>query len=171
MREEKLKSSIEAALYMTNEPVSAEELSKMFKSDVNFIKEIIDELKKEFEEAHHGVFLLETEKGYQIRVKPEHAHSVRRLTPYKDLGRGLLRVLALVAYKQPITQSEIVKVIGNRAYEYIKRLEEKGLIKTVKHSRTKALLVTKGFAEYFGLEKPEDIKKFFEQVSKEEQNQ
>jgi segregation and condensation protein B len=111
---------------------------------------------------------LETSIGYQIRVKPELVSAVSNLTPYRDLGKGLLRVLALVAYKQPITQSEIVKVIGNRTYEYVKRLEERGLIKTMKHSRTKALVATKEFANYFGLENPEDAKKFFEDMEKEE---
>jgi segregation and condensation protein B len=168
MKSEKLKSAIEAALYMCNDPISVEDLTKMFKADINEVKAILDEIKKEFEEEHHGVHLIETATGYQIRVKPHLAPMVRNLTPYQDLGRGLLRVLALVAYKQPITQSEVVKVIGNRAYDYVKRLEEKGLIKTVKHSRTKALIATKEFANYFGLENPEDIKKFFKEMVKEE---
>lgn len=168
MRSEKLKSAIEAALYMSNDPISAEELAKMFKSEVVEVKEILDELKKEFEGAHHGIHLIETATGYHIRVKPELAPLVRNLTPYQDLGRGLLRVLAMVAYKQPITQSEVVKVMGNRTYEYVKRLEERGLINTVKHSRTKALIATKEFANYFGLENPEDIKKFFKDMVKEE---
>ena len=168
MKSEKLKSAIEAALYMSNDPISTENLAKMFKADVNEVKMVLDELKKEFEGEHHGVHLIETVTGYHIRVKPHLAPLVRNLTPYQDLGRGLLRVLALVAYKQPITQSEVVKVIGNRAYDYVKRLEEKGLIKTVKHSRTKALIATKEFANYFGLENPEDIKKFFKEMVKEE---
>ncbi len=168
MRGERLKSSVEAALFMANKPVSIERLSKMFKTEPEKIKELIEEFKREFEKPEHGVHVIETSKGYQIRVKPEFASSVRRLTPYRDLGRGLLRVLALVAYKQPITQAEIVKVIGNRTYEYVKRLEERGLIKTMKHSRTKALIATKEFANYFGLENPEDAKKFFEDVNKED---
>jgi len=168
MREEKLKSVIEAALYMSNEPISINQLSKMFKTEPEKIKEIIEEFKGELESSERGIYLIETSTGYQIRVKPQFAPLVRKLTPYKDLGRGLLRVLALVAYKQPITQAEIVKVIGNRTYEYVKRLEERGLIKTIKHSRTKALVPTKEFANYFGLEKPEDIKKFFEEMKEGE---
>jgi segregation and condensation protein B len=168
MKSEKLKSAVEAALYMSNDPITAESLAKMFKADPNEVKAILEELKAELEGEHHGIHLLETATGYHIRVKPHLAPVVRNLTPYQDLGRGLLRVLALVAYKQPITQSEVVKVIGNRAYDYVKRLEEKGLIKTVKSSRTKALVATKEFANYFGLENPEDIKKFFKDMVKEE---
>jgi segregation and condensation protein B len=162
-----LRSLIEAALYMSNEPVSVEQMSKMFKADKEKIKEAVDELKKEMEDSGHGIYVLETTQGFQIRVKPQYAKSVRKLTPYKDLGRGLLRVLALVAYKQPITQAEIVKVIGNRTYEYVKVLTERGLIKAIKQSRTKALVPTKEFANYFGLENPEDVKKFFEDMEVE----
>jgi segregation and condensation protein B len=129
---------------------------------------VIEGFRTEFQKDEHGIHILETSIGYQIRVKPELVSTVSNLTPYRDLGKGLLRVLALVAYKQPITQSEIVKVIGNRTYEYVKRLEERGLIKTMKHSRTKALVATKEFANYFGLENPEDAKKFFEDMEKEE---
>jgi segregation and condensation protein B len=168
MRGEKLKSSVEAALFMANKPVSIEKLSKMFKTDAEKIKEIIEEFKREFNKSEHGVHVIETPQGYQIRVKPELAGHVKKLTPYRDLGRGLLRVLALVAYKQPITQAEIVKVIGNRTYEYVRRLEDRGLIKTMKHSRTKALVATKEFANYFGLENPEDAKKFFEDINKDD---
>ena len=55
-------------------------------------------------------------------------------------------------------------MIGNRTYEYVKQLEQRGLIRTVKTGRTKALVATKEFASYFGLESEEDIKKFFDQM-------
>jgi segregation and condensation protein B len=169
MVSEKLKSAVEAALFMANEPVSIGKLSKMLKRSPDKIREVIEEFKTEFEKSEHGVHIIETKQGYLLRVKPEFASSVRRLTPYRDLGRGLLRVLALVAYKQPITQAQIVKVIGNRTYEYVRKLEERGLIRTMKHSRTKALIPTKEFANYFGLESPEEIKKFFEEMTKKEE--
>ncbi len=156
------KALLEAALFMSNEPLSLQELKKIIKADEETIKKLLDELKNSYANEDRGVFLLETSQGFQLKVKPEFAPAVRHLTPYQDLGRGQLRVLALVSYKQPITQSEIVKVMGNRTYEYVKALVERGLINAVKHGRTKALVATKEFAEYFGLEKPEDAKKFLE---------
>ena len=167
MRLEKLRPSLEAALFMSNEPLSLEQLAKLTGRGEDEIKTALDEMKKELENNDKGVHILETGAGYVMKVKPEFTNLVRSLSPYQDLSRGLLRVLALVAYKQPITQSQIVKVIGNRAYVYVKDLENRGLIKTVKQSRTKALIATKEFAEYFGLEKPEDFKKFFEESMKE----
>ena len=91
------------------------------------------------------------------------------MTPYQDLSRGLLKVLAIVAYKQPVTQSDIVKVIGNRTYDYVKTLTQKGLIKSIKHGRTKALVPTKEFANYFGVENIEDLKSLFKEMNKNEE--
>lgn len=163
------KALLEAALFMANKPLSLQELKKIIKADESAVKLLLEELKISCSREDRGLFLLEISQGYQLKVKPEFAGSVRHLTPYQDLGRGLLRVLALVAYKQPITQSEIVKVIGNRTYEYVRALVERGLVNTVKHGRTKALIATKEFAEYFGLEKPEDAKKFLEPYLQEKE--
>ncbi len=158
------KALIESALFMANEPLSLKELAQIA-GDEKEAKAAIEEIKKELAKEERGLVLIESREGCQLRVKPEYAPQVRHLTPYHDLSRGLLRVLALVAYKQPITQSEIVKVIGNRAYDYVKNLEGRGLIRAVKQGRTKALIATKEFASYFGLEKPEDAKKFFEKIN------
>jgi len=159
-----LKPMVEAALFMTNDIISTYRLSRMFKVSPNIIQNVIDKIKQEYDDPNHGIYVFETSEGYQMKVKPNYVNKVRTLTPYKDLSRGLLKVLALVAYKQPITQSQIVKVIGNRAYAYIKKLEQKGLIKTAKSGRSKALIATKEFANYFGLESTEDFKKFFEEM-------
>jgi len=163
-----IKPSVEAALFMSNDMISTYKISRMFKLSPSIIQKAIDIIKAEYENSDHGVHVFETSEGYQMKVKPEYVSKVRTLTPYKDLNKGLLRVLALVAYKQPMTQSDVVKVIGNRAYDYIKKLQQKGLIKTEKRGRTKALIATKEFANYFGLEKTEDFKKFFNEMIENE---
>ena len=164
-----LKPQIEAALFMTSDIISTYRLSRMFKVSPNIVQRVIDKIKEGYEDTNHGVHIFETSEGYQMKVKPEYVNQVRGLTPYKDLNKGLLRVLALVAYKQPITQSQVVKVIGNRAYSYVKKLQQKGLVRTEKLGRTKALIATKEFANYFGLESPEDFKKFFNEMIKNEE--
>jgi segregation and condensation protein B len=58
--------------------------------------------------------------------------------------------LGIVALQQPILQSEVVKIQGNKAYNYIKYLEKKKLIKTEKAGRTRLIKTTKEFERYFG---------------------
>ena len=95
--------------------------------------------------------------GLRLTVKPEYIDKVSKLTRHADMSRGLLRVLSVITRYEPVTQSDLVKVLGNRVYEYIKELEERGFVKTEKHSRTKKISTTKLFEEYFGAKK-EDIK-------------
>ena len=159
---------IEAALFMSNRPVSLQQLCKILGMSEFDVADLVKAYRESLDAEDHGIRILETATGFQIRVKPEYAPSVRTLTPYHDLSRGLLRVLALVAYKQPITQSDIVKIIGNRTYEYVKDLTGRGLIRAEKSGRTRALITTKEFAEYFGLESPEEARKLFEKLDKEE---
>jgi segregation and condensation protein B len=163
--EDELKAKIDAALFMSSEPISLRQLAKIVGRRSELVARAIQEFKDTLDVSHRGVYLLENSQGYQLKVKPEFVSIVRPLTPYQDLSRGLLRVLALIAYKQPITQSEVVKVIGNRAYAYVKKLETRGLIGTIKQGRTKALVATKEFANYFGLEDVNDLRKFFEDMA------
>jgi len=100
--------------------------------------------------------------GYKLIVKTEYMSNVSTLTPHSDMSRGLLRVLSVIAYHEPIKQADIVKVIGNRTYEYVKELHEKGLIKIEKKSRTRILTTTPKFEEYFGTKK-EELKKVMEE--------
>ncbi len=156
------KALLEAAFFMSNKLLSLKDITEILGVSEKEAKKLVSELRAELEREGRGVYIIEAKDGYRMHVKPEYSQHVRHLTPYHDMGKGLLRVLALVAYKQPITQSEIVKVIGNRTYEYVKELESRGLIRTIKHKRTKALVATKEFAEYFGIENPQDVKRFFE---------
>ena len=69
----------------------------------------------------------------------------------KEIEAPLIRTLAIIAYKQPIKQSVLVEIRGNKSYDHVKELEERGLINAEKFSRTKLLTTTRGFADYFGI--------------------
>ncbi len=142
---------LEATLFITSKPLSVEEISKITGSKKEVVEELIEELKKKYSSDEHGIMISEL-GGYKMSVKPEFVTKVRRLTPHSDLSRGLLKVLSIIAYYQPIKQSDIVKVIGNRTYSYTKELEKRGLISSKKISRTKIFSTTKLFEEYFGVD-------------------
>jgi segregation and condensation protein B len=154
------KALLEAILFTTEKPLSAEEIAKVMKIKKESVEKMLLEIKDKYNTEEHGFTLTET-GGYKLSVKGDYASKVSHLTPHADLSRGLLRVLSIIAYHEPINQSEIVKVVGNRTYEYVKDLESRGLIKSEKKSRTKILSTTQRFEEYFGAKK-ESIKKLAE---------
>jgi segregation and condensation protein B len=153
---------VEAALFISSSPISLQTISKICKTDEEIIKRILEELKKEYEKEDHGIELVETPQGYEIRVKPIYRNFVKNLAPFSDLSEGLLRALSIILIKQPITQAEVVKYQGNKAYGYIKELEKRGLIKTKPHKNTKIIFVTPELEKYFGMSLDE-IKRVLEE--------
>ena len=161
------KALVEAALFISAKPLSAKDLANIINSSEEEVIKLVQQLEKDLASEERGVHIIRMGDKFKMYVKPEYIKFVRHLTPYSDMKKAHLRVLALVAYKQKITQAEIVKIIGNRTYEYVRELEQRGLIKSLKQGRTKVLVPTKVFAEYFGLKSPEEVKKFFEGVMNE----
>ncbi len=160
---------LEAILFTTNDPLSIEKLSKHVRSNKERVDEMLKALAERYSKEDSGLTLSGI-GGYRLIVKPEFLENVADLTPHADLSRGLLRVLAIIAYHEPIKQSDIVKVIGNRTYEYVKELEHRGLVKVEKKSRTKMIATTPQFEEYFG-KKKEELKKEFTENKDEKQDE
>jgi len=143
------KNVIEAALFMTNRPLKLKELSRITGvNSLGYVREVIEELKSEYRER--GIDIMEFPDGWMMHVKQNLLNKVKHLTPYSDLAEGHKRTLAIIAYKEPIKQSDLIKIQGNKVYNYLKLLEKKGLIKSEKAGRTKTLLLTSEFERYFG---------------------
>lgn len=148
---------LEAILFTTTDPLTLNELQKALHARKNELEALLKALNEKYSRPDSGLRISDV-GGYKLVAKPEFAESVAPFTPHADLSRGLLRVLSIVAYHEPIKQSDIVKVVGNRTYEYVKHLEELGFVKIEKKARTKLLSTTPRFAEYFGA-KAEEIRK------------
>jgi len=152
------KALLEAALFVSDKPLTLERLSKIIGiGSEKEVKELLIRLQTDFKTEDRGVELIETPEGYELRVKQEYRERVARLAPFADLSDGMMRTLAIIAAKQPIKQSIIVKYQGNKSYGYIDSLEKKGLIKTEKYGRTKLITTSTDFEKYFG-KSAEDIR-------------
>lgn len=161
---EETKPLVQAALFISSEPLELEKLEEITGSGRKEVRQSLEEIRNDFQRDDQGVELFKSPKGYEFRVKPKYLDEVSHLTPYSDLSRGPLKVLALVAFRGPIKQSTIVKIIGNRAYSYIKDLENRKLIKSEKHKRTKKLEITQEFRDYFGIEEKDELEGRLEKI-------
>ena len=159
INEQKL-ALLEAILFTTTHPLSLEELQKLVRGRMDELRKLLEELDKRYASPAHGIRLSDI-GGYKLIVKNDYMQSVADLTPHADMSRGLLRVLSVIAYHQPIKQSDIVKVIGNRTYEYVHELVERGFVTVEKKARTRILSTTPRFEEYFETKK-EELKKLKE---------
>ncbi len=146
------KEIVEAALFISSDPIPMDRLSKISGiHSLGHLKEILEELQKDYSER--GINIIKTSDGWMMNVRQDILPAVSHLTPYSDLAEGQKRTLALVAYKEPVKQADIIKIQGNKAYSYIKDLVRRGLIKSEKVGHTKILSLTQEFERYFGEEK------------------
>ncbi len=161
--EDKPKKLVEASLFLSQNPISAKSLAQITGVGEKEVEKLVEELKSEY--ANRGIEITQTPLGWQIHVKTELIGKVSHLAPYSDLSEGVLKTLALVVYKHPATQSYLVKMQGNKVYNYIKKLEARGMIKTQKKGRTKEVFVTQEFENYFGTTLDEIKKRVGEQIT------
>ena len=160
---EKHMALVEAILFTAPKPMHLDELSKLSKLDEEKLKQIITLLKTRYQDPKHGIMLSDM-GGYRLMVKHEYLERVATFTK-SDMSKGLLRVLSIIAYHEPVKQSDIVKIIGNRTYEYVKQLEKSGFIKFERKGKTKLLSTTPHFESYFSINK-EQLKKALADIEK-----
>lgn len=159
---------IEAALFMSSEPLSIEKIGKIVGvNSLGYLRETLGLIEEDFTER--GFHLFENSEGWTFQVDSKLLKKVAKLTPYSDLPEGEKRALALVAYKEPIVQSELIKLQGNKAYVYVKNLKKKGLIKTEKQGRSRLLILTQEFERYFGQNKEVIREKLIAKFNRQEQ--
>jgi len=160
-----VKALVEASLFVSDKPLSVERICKILNLGREEVEKALQALREEMDKEDRGIELVETPEGFELRVKQEYREKIVKFAPLSDLSDGMVRTLAIVVVKQPIKQSTIVKIQGNKAYDYIKKLEKKGLIKAEKAGRTKILTTTPEFERYFG-KSVEEIKRFLEEEMK-----
>lgn len=164
MEKEKLKRVVEALLFITDSPLSSRKLKEITKEPVETLKEVINELKVELEERGSAVFITEVAGGSQMATKPEYGEWSKKL--YLDkityrLSRSAMETLAIIAYKQPVTRSEIEEIRGVDAAGVLENLLEKKLVRICgrKEAPGKPILygTTSEFLKYFGLKNIAEI--------------
>lgn len=157
------KRLIEAALFMASKPLDLDELAKIAGiSSLGYVKDLLEKLKKDYE--GRGVRVVNSSQGWEFQVRQELLPKVAYLTPYSDISEGSKRSLALIASREPLKQSELISIQGNKAYSYVKELEKRELVKSEKHGRSRILTLTQEFERYFGEEKGK-IKKMLQEAT------
>lgn len=154
-----LRAILEAIIYITDEPLTAEQMAVALREPRDRIKALLEELAEEFARPEHGLSIQEIAGGYKMATKAEHHEAVRsfvrNLKPALKLSLPALETLAVIAYKQPITAPEIMDVRGVQGASVLKTLLDRKLIATAgrKNVIGKPILykTTREFLVQFGL--------------------
>ncbi len=154
-----LKAILEAIVYVTDEPLSAQQMAAALERPIDVVKRLLDELVEEFAAPGHGLSIREVAGGYKMATKAEHHEAVRafvkKLTPPLKLSLAALETLAVIAYKQPVTTPEIMEIRGVQGASVLQTLLDRKLIAEAGRKSVvgKPILykTTKEFLVQFGL--------------------
>lgn len=154
-----LQATLEAIVYVTDEPVTAQQIAQALELPAAKVTELLEKLAAEYGEANHGVSIRNVAGGYKMATKPECHEGVRRFVraqkPPLKLSMAALETLAMVAYKQPITSPEILEIRGVQGAGVLKTLLDKKLITTAGRKnvvgRPMMYKTTREFLIQFGL--------------------
>lgn len=146
--EEENAKKIEAALFVSGKFLTIQELMSV--TDINpiILKKILSDLQDKYQGS--GICLVKKENSWKMDVAESYTWMVNRLaTGSSEFTNAEQETLAIIAYKQPIKQSVIIKIRGNKAYDHVKKFVQLNLINKKRTGHTSELTITEQFHEYF----------------------
>ena len=141
---------LEATLFGAGKSLSQTDLVEQFDSKESTIRMALLELKENIASREGcALQLTEINRYWVLEVKPELSDFIPRIAR-TEIPKRLLRAAALIAYHQPMQQSQLVEMLGQVTYEHVGDLRELGLIDKRRDGNTRRLTTTRRFSEYFG---------------------
>ncbi|MBS3107515.1 SMC-Scp complex subunit ScpB [Candidatus Woesearchaeota archaeon] len=155
------KNQVEAILFTTGRFMTLEEIGQVCgMGSPGFVKEVISELKKDYSIRESSLELQEHEGKWKLALRRNYVYVTSKLLDDSELDRPTQESLAVIAYKNPILQCDLIKIRGNKAYDHIHYLIENGFVISEKYGRTRILKLTQKFFDYFDVAESELTKQF-----------
>ena len=159
-----MKSALETMMFMWGEPLEVKDAAEVLEADKKEVRELFRELMDEYEQEGRGIRIREVDDAFGFVTFVENDLFVKKLcTPVRvrRLSQAALEVLAIIAYRQPVTRSEIDSIRGIKSERFIDGLIDKGLIEIRGRSegvgRPLIYATTKEFLKKFGFTSLKDL--------------
>ena len=145
------KNKIEAILFTTGRFLTIDEVGRLAGiGSVGFIKQVLDELKESYSKRETALEIINDEKSrWKLNIRKEYLYITEKLLSDAELDKPTQETLAIIAYRQPAIQSDVINYRGNKAYDHVKKLKEEGFVISERFGRTKLLKLTQKFFDYF----------------------
>lgn len=156
-----IKHKIEAILFTTGRFMDIEEISKLIGiGSVGIVKESLSNLIEDYKSKATSLEIMEDNNKFKLNIKKEFNYLTTSLLKDSEFDNQTTKTLAIIAYKNPVLQSEIIDIRGNKAYDHIKLLRDNGFINSEKKGRTRLIKLTPKFFDYFDVVENELRSKF-----------
>src|SRR3989344_3221082 len=155
---------IEAVLFAVGREMTAEEVCRLCQIEESKADSLLVELHASYEHDSGSALTLQHKgKFWKFTVKDNYLPLVTTLVNHTDLDKSVMETLAVIAWRYPIIQSDLVKIRHNKAYDHLKMLEEREFVSKEKYGRTYRIKLTPKFFDYFDLPS-QDAKEAFKKV-------
>jgi len=144
---------IEASLYAAGSPLTIEEISTKLELPKKEVEDLLNELAFDYLERTTSLIIAQIGDRFQMQIRPEYTEKVSKFAKGGAIAEKYLRTLTVIALKQPILKSTVIKLRGTGAYEHIKYLIDNDFVNAVKKGRSHELTTTDKYADMFGLPK------------------
>ncbi len=155
---------VEALLFSAARYIDVSELSRLSGIDEAGVNVCIDDLKKKYDSEESALALIQDGSSWKMSVKENFAHLMQKVVNLTEFERPLMETLAVIAWKYPALQADIIRIRHNKAYDHLKELEERGFITRTKHGRTNKITLTQKFFEYFDLPSRKQAQEVFRNI-------
>ncbi len=158
--------TLEAVFFVSGRFLNMPDLISL--SDINpiMIKELIGKLREKYDKDNSALEIIEKAGRWKMDVKPEYTHIINKLaTGSAEFSKAEQETLAIIAFKQPIKQSVIIKIRGNKAYDHVKKFFDLNLIKKKKEGHTNILSLSDEFYDYFNVQEGNNVLRVKEKKS------
>ena len=168
LKKASVKSKVEAVLFSTGHRISLDDISRLCRAKKEDALAALKELQREYDEKQSSLMLVEEGDFWKLTVRDHLISIVRKIVTETELTRSVLETLAIIAFKYPILQSDLIKLRTNKAYDHLAELEKSGYISRQKHGRTNLIKLTEKFFRYFDLteEKLKEQFKDFDSIAR-----
>lgn len=149
--------TLEAVFFVSGRFLNMQDLISLTDLNPIIIRELIEKLQEKYTKTESALEIVEKNGLWKMDVKPEYSYIINKLaTGSSEFSKAEQETLAIIAYKQPIKQSVIIKIRGNKAYDHIKKFTDLSLIKKKKIGHTHELSLSDDFFDYFNVNDTEN---------------
>ena len=146
------KARVEAILFAVGKYLDEETIAQLCDMDKRHTKKALEDIRKDYDERETALMIIQEGNSWKINVREKYLSLVRKVVADTELSKSIMETLAIIAWKTPVYQNEVVRIRGNKCYDHIAELENAGFVTKDKKGRSFVLKTTDKFYNYFDID-------------------
>ena len=141
---------VEAAVFSAGKALLSEEIAQTTGLPLDTVRAALAALAAAYDDRGSAIEVARIGDKWTMQIRAEYVEKAQTFAP-PEIPMDVLKTAALIAYHQPVRQSEVVRMVGSKGYDHVRALLERSLITANPVGQTLELRTSPGFAEFFGL--------------------